>query len=79
MTVADRGDGIPAENRERIFEPDFTTDREGLGLGLAIVDGIVAAHGGTIAVDSTPGQGTVFTIRLPAARGGLATENEEAT
>lgn len=65
LAVSDRGDGIPPENLSRIFEPDFTTDGEGLGLGLPIVDGIVAGHGGTIDVDSAPGRGTTFTVRLP--------------
>ena len=67
LAVSDRGDGIPPENLPRIFEPDFTTDGEGLGLGLPIVDGIVAGHGGTIDVDSAPGRGTTFTVRLPGA------------
>ncbi len=68
VTVHDAGDGITPENRARIFEPDFTTDREGLGLGLPIVDGIVAGHGGTIAVDSVPGAGTTFTVTVPQGR-----------
>jgi len=65
LAVRDGGDGIPPGNLARIFEPDFTTDREGLGLGLPIVDGIVAGHGGSIDIDSTPGRGTTFTVRLP--------------
>ena len=66
LTVSDRGSGIAPEHRDRIFEPDFSTRKEGMGLGLAIVDGIVRGHGGTIEIESEPGEGTVFTVRLPA-------------
>ncbi len=70
LEVRDRGAGIPAENLERIFEPDFTTKGDGMGLGLAIVQGIVAGHGGTLRVRSEPGQGTTFTLELPLTRVG---------
>jgi signal transduction histidine kinase len=67
VSFADTGCGIPAENVERIFEPFFTTKQEGhgTGLGLAIAYGIVERHGGTIKVDSRPGEGTTFTVWLP--------------
>ena len=53
--------------RQRLFEPFFTTKPvgEGTGLGLAIVHGIVTSHGGTISLDSTPGEGTRFAIWFP--------------
>ena len=69
ITVKDTGTGIPEEIREKIFDPFFTTKSrdEGTGMGLAVVYGIVEDHGGTIQVDSAPGQGTAFTVILPVA------------
>ncbi|MHC5537504.1 PAS domain-containing sensor histidine kinase [Singulisphaera rosea] len=67
IDVIDTGHGIPAEIRDKIFDPFFTTKPigQGTGLGLSISYGIVQTHGGTISVDSEPGRGTHFTIRLP--------------
>jgi signal transduction histidine kinase len=67
LTVADNGNGISPDVLPKIFEPFVTTKErgQGTGLGLAVVLGIVQEHGGTISVDSTPGQGTTFTLRLP--------------
>lgn len=67
--VADQGAGIPAETLPHLFEPGFTTRGEagGTGLGLSLSREIVERFGGTITVTSAPGQGSVFTIRLPAA------------
>jgi len=65
ISVIDRGTGIEAKNLESIFNPFFTTKAEGVGLGLAVVSKIVEEHGGEISVDSTPGEGSVFLIRLP--------------
>jgi nitrogen fixation/metabolism regulation signal transduction histidine kinase len=70
LEVADRGPGIAPENLSRIFEPSFTTKKDGMGLGLAIVDGIVRAHGGAIRAESAPDSGAVFVITWPA--GGAA-------
>ncbi len=69
IKVADNGPGIPAEILPKIFDPFFTTKEvgQGSGLGLSIVHGIVERHGGTIEVDSHVGQGTTFTVTLPAA------------
>jgi two-component system sensor histidine kinase HydH len=65
LTVADTGAGIAPDILPRIFDPYFTTKADGLGLGLAIARRIVEAHGGTLEVDSAPGQGSRFRIRLP--------------
>jgi signal transduction histidine kinase len=74
IEVADRGPGIDPADLPRIFDP-FYRGREaaasrihGAGLGLSLVKRIVEAHGGTVAVKSAPGQGSAFTLRIPAAR-----------
>jgi two-component system NtrC family sensor kinase len=65
IEVADTGCGISPENQARLFHEFFTTKDRGYGLGLHIVDTIVKRHGGTIEVESTVGEGTTFTLRLP--------------
>lgn len=65
LQVRDTGSGIAPEYVSRIFDPFFTLKESGTGLGLAIGFGIIKKHGGTIAVESSLGQGTCFTIRLP--------------
>jgi signal transduction histidine kinase len=74
--VGDTGVGIPEELRERIFDPFFSTksDTKGVGLGLAVVYGIVQRHEGTISVASTPGVGTTFTIEIPRGSAGAAND-----
>jgi signal transduction histidine kinase len=66
LTVADTGAGIPESRRDKIFQLYFTTKKNGSGLGLAMVYRAVQLHGGSIEVESEPGQGTRFRIMLPA-------------
>jgi two-component system NtrC family sensor kinase len=69
IRVTDNGFGIDEDNLSKIFQPFFTVKkRRGLGLGLAICDRIVNAHGGSIEVESRAGEGTTFTIHLPLKR-----------
>jgi signal transduction histidine kinase len=66
VTIADHGPGIPDDLRQRVFEPYFTTKRDGTGLGLALVRQTIEAHNGTITVAATPGGGATFSIVLSA-------------
>ena len=73
LTVADRGPGMTAEQASQVFERFYRTDdartraRGGAGLGLAIAGSLAAAHGGEITVDTSPGHGAAFCLRLPPA------------
>jgi hypothetical protein len=76
MSVADTGEGIPPEAIDSVFDRFYRADaarqrddRQGAGLGLAIARGLAQAHGGDISVVSRPGDGTVFTVRLPRDAG----------
>ena len=69
--IADAGCGIAPENLNRIFDRYFTTKKEGTGLGLAVVERIVKAHGGFVSVKSELGKGTSFFVNLPAEQNSL--------
>ncbi len=75
--VGDNGQGIESGEQRRIFERFYQSDQrlsrahEGVGLGLSIVRMMVKAHGGTVSIQSTPGEGSVFTVRLPALPTGI--------
>ena len=69
IAVIDRGEGIAPEHRESIFNPFFTTKRDGVGLGLPIVAKIVSEHGGRIDLESESGKGSVFRVSLPVRTG----------
>ena len=71
VRVCDQGGGIESQHLTRIFERFYRVDRArsrelgGTGLGLAIVKHIAQAHGGSVSVESVPGRGSVFTLKLP--------------
>jgi two-component system NtrC family sensor kinase len=80
LVVADTGSGIASDDLPHIFEPFYSTKtgKNGVGLGLSVVYGIVTRHGGTIDVDSRPGAGTRFRIRLPQTPPAAAKGEEQA-
>jgi signal transduction histidine kinase len=67
LQIQDTGSGISREQRTKIFEPLYTTKPGGTGLGLYIVQEILATHGGQVSVESVEGEGTTFTLTLPRA------------
>ncbi len=74
LWVSDDGSGMDSAIRERLFDPFFTTKPvgQGTGLGLSVAHGIVRGHGGSISVDTAPGQGSTFHVRLPLAEAAAA-------
>lgn len=78
VRIADTGRGIPPDKIDKVFDPFFTTKEtgKGTGLGLSVSHGIVEQHGGHIAVESSPGEGTTFTVTIPAPSGGGIGEQE---
>jgi signal transduction histidine kinase len=67
ILVSDHGSGISPEDRARIFEPFFTKRPGGSGLGLAVCQGIMRAHAGSVAAEERAGGGTTFRVRVPTA------------
>jgi two-component system sensor histidine kinase HydH len=65
FSIQDTGAGMPPEVLDKVFNTFFTTKEKGTGLGLAVIHKIITDHQGTIAVESTPGQGTKVSVRLP--------------
>ncbi|MFQ5421223.1 MAG: PAS domain-containing sensor histidine kinase, partial [Anaerolineae bacterium] len=65
ITVTDTGEGISEQDRAKLFEPLFTTRTKGIGLGLALAKKFVEAHKGAIHLQSSPGKGAMFSIKLP--------------
>ena len=70
IKIRDNGPGIPREQHHRIFDPFYTTKAKGSGLGLTVSHSIVKKHGGVIELESTPGEGSLFAIYLPASGNG---------
>ncbi len=68
LAIRDQGVGIEPADLPRLFDPFFTTKERGTGLGLATVHSIIQGHGGTIDVESAPGKGSTFVVRLPLER-----------
>jgi len=67
VDFTDTGPGMDAGTRQHVFEPFYTTKANGTGLGLAIVRQAAEAHHGTVEVESEPGRGSTFRVRLPGA------------
>jgi PAS domain S-box-containing protein len=74
LEVEDNGPGISEDSRAHMWDPFWTTSDEGTGLGLTVVHGIIADHGGSILLESTSGPGARFVVRLPALAGALIPE-----
>ena len=69
LRVEDDGTGIAAADRDRLFQPYFTTKSGGTGLGLPTARRLIVEHGGTLTVESEVGRGTTFMVRLPVGAG----------
>jgi signal transduction histidine kinase len=67
LEIQDSGPGMTDQIKQQVFTPYFSTKQSGTGLGLTIVQRIVTEHGGNILVESEPGKGTKFEVRLPVA------------
>jgi two-component system NtrC family sensor kinase len=80
ILIKDTGSGIPPEDLDKLFDPFFTTKEpgKGTGLGLAVSNGIIQRHGGTITVTSEPGKGSQFRVWLPLIEGNIPDENPDS-
>jgi two-component system sensor histidine kinase FlrB len=67
VCVVDDGPGVPENIQKDLFKPFFTTRSDGTGLGLAVVQAVARAHGGSVRLESTEGQGSRFIVQLPIA------------
>ena len=65
LRIRDNGPGISREQQERLFDPFYTTRKDGTGLGLAVVQAIARAHKGEVTLESEPGRGSIFSMHLP--------------
>ena len=79
ISIRDEGSGMDEETRNRIFDPFYTTKKQGRGLGLSAVRGIVNSHGGTMEVESTLGEGTEFKIVFPRHESATQDLEEDST
>jgi PAS domain S-box-containing protein len=75
LSIRDQGTGIKREHLKKVFDPYFTTKQKGSGLGLAVAYSIITRHDGQLTVDSTLGEGTAFTLLLPASQRTQAANN----
>ena len=78
LTIADSGEGLAESMKNRLFEPFATTKKTGTGLGLAVVYGIIEAHGGSIALEPSRPRGTLARVRLPTLEAGGSARGPEA-
>lgn len=76
LQISDAGTGMNLDTQARMFEPFFSTKETNIGLGLTAVYGIVKQNGGTVEVDSRPGQGTVVRVWLPGAKAANAQDEQ---
>lgn len=77
LLIRDNGPGISSQQRERIFEPFYTTKSQGTGLGLAVVQSVIKAHKGKLTVTNQPNSGACFAIQLPLIEAFVQTKPQD--